>query len=188
MYFMDFKHFLGNRTPFVTTDPVGASGYSTTTPIVRKEIMSPPVHYHWRKFRSPESHTSAWPGSQKMFLSITSAPEVHKGILNWALWPFDGISASSASRAQYHSAMVTTATPGSAWVSHQPLVNQRLTGSFSCQRNIAEFCGMDISLEDFFAPVQGPSRSGCPVTWRIFAGHIRNVVNIPCSMMMKNGR
>jgi hypothetical protein len=24
MYFMDYKHFMGNQTPFITTDPVGS--------------------------------------------------------------------------------------------------------------------------------------------------------------------
>lgn len=51
MYFMDYKHFLGNLTPFVTTDPVGSYRlldyykYSTS-----KEYFSANAHYHFRKF------------------------------------------------------------------------------------------------------------------------------------------
>jgi len=51
MYFMDFKHFLGNETPFVTTDPVGTFRlldyykYSTAD-----KYFSANVHYQFRKF------------------------------------------------------------------------------------------------------------------------------------------
>ena len=51
MYFMDYKHFLGNRTPFVTTDPVGSFRlldyykYSTNN-----EYFIANAHYHFRKF------------------------------------------------------------------------------------------------------------------------------------------
>lgn len=51
MYFMDYQHFMGNRTPFVTTDPVGSFRlldyylYST-----KDEYFSTNVHYHFRKF------------------------------------------------------------------------------------------------------------------------------------------
>lgn len=51
MYFMDYKHFLGNRTPFVTTDPVGSYrlmdyyAYST-----QDKYLTANVHYHLRKF------------------------------------------------------------------------------------------------------------------------------------------
>lgn len=50
MYFMDYKHFIGNRTPFVTTDPVGSYrlmdyyAYSTSD-----KYFTANVHYHWRK-------------------------------------------------------------------------------------------------------------------------------------------
>ncbi len=51
MYFMDYKHFLGNRTPFVTTDPVGSyrllDYYSFST---KDKYFSANVHYHLRKF------------------------------------------------------------------------------------------------------------------------------------------
>ena len=48
---MDYKHFLGNQTPFVTTDPVGSYRlmdyylYST-----RDQYFSANAHYHFRKF------------------------------------------------------------------------------------------------------------------------------------------
>jgi hypothetical protein len=51
MYFMDYKHFLGNRTPFSTTDPVGSFrlldyyAYSTNN-----KYFSANVHYHFRRF------------------------------------------------------------------------------------------------------------------------------------------
>ncbi len=51
MYFMDYKHFLGNRTPFVTTDPVSSfrllDYYAFST---QKQYFTANVHYHWRKF------------------------------------------------------------------------------------------------------------------------------------------
>ena len=51
LYFMDYQHFLGNRTPFITTDPVGSFRlldyyrYST-----RDQYFTTNVHYHFRKF------------------------------------------------------------------------------------------------------------------------------------------
>lgn len=51
LYFMDYKHFLGNRTPFSTTDPVGSFrlldyyAYSTSD-----RYFAGNVHYHFRKF------------------------------------------------------------------------------------------------------------------------------------------
>ncbi|MBL6446555.1 carboxypeptidase-like regulatory domain-containing protein [Fulvivirga sp. 29W222] len=51
MYFMDYKHFLGNRTPFVTTDPVGSfrmlDYYTFST---NEEYFSGNLHYQFRKF------------------------------------------------------------------------------------------------------------------------------------------
>lgn len=51
MYLMDYKHYLGNRTPFVTTDPVGSfrllDYYLHST---SQEYFSANVHYHFRKF------------------------------------------------------------------------------------------------------------------------------------------
>jgi hypothetical protein len=51
MYFMDYKHFLGNQTPFITTDPVGSFrlldyyAYSTAD-----QYFVGSVHYQFRKF------------------------------------------------------------------------------------------------------------------------------------------
>ncbi len=51
VYFMDYKHFLGNLTPFVTTNPVGSFrmldyyAFSTT-----KEYFSASFHYQMRQF------------------------------------------------------------------------------------------------------------------------------------------
>lgn len=51
MYFMDYKHFLGNRTPFVTTDPVGSfrmlDYYTFST---NEEYFAGSLHYQFRKF------------------------------------------------------------------------------------------------------------------------------------------
>jgi len=49
--FMDYKHFLGNKTPFITTDPAGSFrlldyyAYSTSD-----QYFSGNAHYHFRKF------------------------------------------------------------------------------------------------------------------------------------------
>jgi hypothetical protein len=51
MYFMDYKHFLGNLTPFSTNDPVGSFRlmdyylYSTSD-----KYFSANAHYQFRKF------------------------------------------------------------------------------------------------------------------------------------------
>lgn len=51
MYFMDYKHFLGNQTPFITNDPVGSFRlldyyrYSTAD-----KYFSANFHYQFRKF------------------------------------------------------------------------------------------------------------------------------------------
>lgn len=51
IFFMDYQHFLGNRTPIITTDPVGSFRlmdyylYST-----RDQYLSVNAHYHLRKF------------------------------------------------------------------------------------------------------------------------------------------
>lgn len=51
MYFMDYKHFLGNLTPFSTTDPVGSfrllDYYQFST---ADKYFVGNVHYHFRKF------------------------------------------------------------------------------------------------------------------------------------------
>jgi hypothetical protein len=51
MYFMDYKHFLGNRTPFSTADPVGSfrllDYYNYSTP---DKYFVANVHYQFRRF------------------------------------------------------------------------------------------------------------------------------------------
>lgn len=51
MYFMDYKHFLGNRTPLATADPVGSfrllDYYQHST---SDKYFTANVHYHFRKF------------------------------------------------------------------------------------------------------------------------------------------
>lgn len=51
LYFMDYQHFTGNLTPFITTDPVGSfrlmDYYQFST---RDQFFLANVHYHWRKF------------------------------------------------------------------------------------------------------------------------------------------
>jgi hypothetical protein len=51
MYFMDYKHFMGNRTPIITSDPDGSfrllDYYSNST---SDKYLSAILHYHFRKF------------------------------------------------------------------------------------------------------------------------------------------
>jgi hypothetical protein len=51
MYFMDYKHFTGNMTPFMTTDPAGSfrvlDYYKYST---HDKYFSANIHYHFRKF------------------------------------------------------------------------------------------------------------------------------------------
>ncbi len=51
LFFMDYQHFLGNKTPFVTTDPVGSfrllDYYRFST---SDQYFISNVHYHFRKF------------------------------------------------------------------------------------------------------------------------------------------
>jgi len=51
MYFVDYKHFMGNRTPFATASPVGSfrllDYYKYST---REEYFTANVHYQFRKF------------------------------------------------------------------------------------------------------------------------------------------
>jgi len=51
MYFPDYQHFLGNRTPFSTNDPVGSfrllDYYQFST---AKDYLASNVHYQFRKF------------------------------------------------------------------------------------------------------------------------------------------
>lgn len=51
MYFMDYKHFMGNRTPVITSDPVGSfrllDYYTFST---ADKYFSANLHYQFRKF------------------------------------------------------------------------------------------------------------------------------------------
>jgi hypothetical protein len=51
LYFMDYKHFLGNQTPFITSDPVGSfrllDYYQFST---ADKYFAANVHYQFRKF------------------------------------------------------------------------------------------------------------------------------------------
>ena len=51
MFFMDYAHFMGNQTPFITTDPVGSfrllDYYRLST---NDKYFVGNVHYHFRKF------------------------------------------------------------------------------------------------------------------------------------------
>src|SRR5260221_5780990 len=51
MYFMDYKHFMGNQTPLITTDPAGSfrllDYYKYST---QDQYFSANIHYHFRKF------------------------------------------------------------------------------------------------------------------------------------------
>src|SRR5258707_8678363 len=51
MYFMDYKHFMGNQTPLITTDPAGSfrllDYYKYS---IQDQDFSANIHYHFRKF------------------------------------------------------------------------------------------------------------------------------------------
>ena len=51
MYFMDYKHFMGNRTPIITSEPDGSfrllNYYSNST---QDKYVTAILHYHFRKF------------------------------------------------------------------------------------------------------------------------------------------
>jgi len=76
MYFMDYKHFMGNQTPFITTDPVGSFrlldyyNYST-----HDKYFSANVHYHFRKFlltRIPKVRLLG--ASENFFINYLATP------------------------------------------------------------------------------------------------------------------
>ncbi|NJN42094.1 MAG: hypothetical protein HC811_07610 [Flammeovirgaceae bacterium] len=76
MYFMDYQHFMGNRTPFVTTDPVGSFRlldyylYST-----RDQYVSANAHYHFRKFLVTQIPLVRLTGIQEnIFINYLYAP------------------------------------------------------------------------------------------------------------------
>ncbi|MEK6780198.1 MAG: DUF5686 and carboxypeptidase regulatory-like domain-containing protein [Bacteroidota bacterium] len=76
MYFMDYKHFLGNQTPFVTTDPVGSYRlmdyykYSTSD-----QYFTANAHYHFRKFLFTRIPKVRMVGvSENIFVNYLAAP------------------------------------------------------------------------------------------------------------------
>jgi hypothetical protein len=76
LYFMDYAHFLGNRTPFITTDPVGSFRlldyylYST-----RDKYFTANAHYHFRKFLITQFPLIRLTGvTENVFVNYLSAP------------------------------------------------------------------------------------------------------------------
>lgn len=76
MYFMDYAHFLGNQTPFVTTDPVGSFRlldyylYSTND-----KYFTGNVHYHFRKFLITQFPLIRLTGvTENVFVNYLAAP------------------------------------------------------------------------------------------------------------------
>jgi len=76
IYFMDYKHFLGNLTPFVTTDPVGSFRlldyyrYSTAD-----QYFSANAHYHFRKFLVTQFPLIRVTGiTENIFVNYLAAP------------------------------------------------------------------------------------------------------------------
>jgi len=76
IHFMDYAHFLGNRTPFVTTDPVGSFRlldyylYST-----RDKYFTTNVHYHFRKFLITQFPLIRLTGvTENIFINYLAAP------------------------------------------------------------------------------------------------------------------
>lgn len=76
LYFMDYKHFDGNQTSFITSDPAGSFrllpyyAYST-----RNEYLSANVHYHFRKFlvtRIPKARMMGL--SENFFVNYLATP------------------------------------------------------------------------------------------------------------------
>ena len=74
--FMDYKHFLGNRTPFMTTDPAGSFRlldyylYST-----HDQYFSGNAHYHFRKFLVTQFPKIRLTGiSENIFVNYLATP------------------------------------------------------------------------------------------------------------------
>lgn len=94
LYFMDYKHFTGNLSPFVTTDPVGSFRlldyykYSTSN-----QYFSANAHYHFRKFLVTQFPLIRVTGITETLI-IWQAPH-RKTIPKWdtALMAFCGSSA-----------------------------------------------------------------------------------------------
>ncbi len=77
IYFMDYKHFLGNKTPFVTNDPVGSFrlmdyyAYSTDD-----QYLVANVHYQFRKFLVTTIPYVRLAGiKENIFVDYLAAPE-----------------------------------------------------------------------------------------------------------------
>jgi hypothetical protein len=76
LYFMDFKHFQGNRTPIITSDPDGSyrllDYYSNST---SDKYVSAILHYHFRKLLLSRIPKLRMLGIQEnAFLSILTTP------------------------------------------------------------------------------------------------------------------
>ena len=76
MYFMDYKHFLGNLTPFATSDPVGSFrlldyyNYSTDD-----RYFAGNVHYHFRRFLVTSFPLARMAGiSENVFVNYLATP------------------------------------------------------------------------------------------------------------------
>jgi hypothetical protein len=76
LVFMDYKHFLGNRTPFTTTDPAGSYrlldyyNYSTSD-----QYFSGNAHYHFRKFLVTQFPKVRLTGiSENIFVNYLATP------------------------------------------------------------------------------------------------------------------
>lgn len=90
VYFMDFKHFMGNRTTFITTDPNASFRlldyylYSTTD-----RYMQYLLHYNFRKFLVTQLPKGRLLGlSESIFLAHLGTNDIHYSELGYSL---DGI-------------------------------------------------------------------------------------------------
>lgn len=77
MYFMDYKHFLGNRTWITTSDPVGSyrlmDYYLNST---SNEYLAANMHYHFRKFLVTRIPKVRMVGvSENMFVNYLYTPD-----------------------------------------------------------------------------------------------------------------
>jgi Family of unknown function (DUF5686)/CarboxypepD_reg-like domain len=78
MYFMDYKHFSGNLTPFTTSDPVGSFRlldyylYSTAD-----KYISGNIHYQFRKFLATQFPLVRLTGvRENIFLNYLATPSI----------------------------------------------------------------------------------------------------------------
>jgi hypothetical protein len=90
MYFMDFRHFMGNKTIFVTADPVASYRlldyyqYSTS-----KQYFQLHLNYQFRKFIISQFPKARLLGlGERIFISNLSTPDVHFTEVGYSL---DGI-------------------------------------------------------------------------------------------------